>query len=93
MELFHIRLMPLGALSAVVVSAGSCPCAIAVAAYRRYQANRSASPVLPLTILDAGSPHSRQVTTIAPTRYRPSTRTSPRHPDDHPAPEPPDVAV
>ena len=43
MNVFHMTLTPCGAFIAVVISAGRCPCAMAVASYRRNQASWSAS--------------------------------------------------
>ena len=43
MNVFHMTLTPRGAFIAVVISAGRCPCAMAVASYRRNQASWSAS--------------------------------------------------
>src|SRR5215467_15511811 len=67
-DVFHIKLTPVGAFIALVTRAGRCPWLTAVAAYRRYHPNRSASPALGATNLDAGSAHSRQVRRIAPAR-------------------------
>ena len=43
MNVFHMTFTPRGAFIAVVISAGRCPCAIAVASYRKNQASWSAS--------------------------------------------------
>ena len=67
-DVFHIRLMPCGAFSPVVTSAGSRPCETAVALYRMNQANRLMSPGLPATMRPAGSAHSLQVNPKAPSR-------------------------
>src|SRR5712692_7690574 len=67
-EVFHIRLTPVGAFIPLVTRAGRCPWLTAVAAYRRYQANRLASPALGATNLVAGSAHSRQLRRSAPAR-------------------------
>lgn len=61
--MFHIMFTPCGAFIALLTSAGSRPWLTASAAYRRYHANRSASVQLPATVRDAGSAHSRQVST------------------------------
>ena len=60
-DAFHIRLMPCGAFSPVVTSAGSRPCETAVALYRMNQATRLTSPGLPRTIHAPGSAQSRHV--------------------------------
>ena len=67
-DVFHITLMPCGVFIAVVTRAGRCPCATAVAAYRMNQTNRSTSSGSPTCTRDAGSAHSRQVSTTAPAR-------------------------
>ncbi len=67
-EVFHIMLTPVGAFMALVTSAGRWPWLTAVAAYLRYQANRSASPPLGATNEEAGSAHRRQVMMIAAAR-------------------------
>src|SRR6516162_6662419 len=72
-DAFHIRLMPCGAFSPVVTSAGSRPCETAVALYRMNQATRLASPGLPPAARPAGSAHSRQVSAKEASRYRPTT--------------------
>ena len=68
MNVFHMTLTPCGAFIAVVTSAGSRPCTIAVASYRKNQAIWSASLGLPFTVLVAGSRHSRSVTASAASR-------------------------
>ncbi len=65
---FHIMLMPTGAFIAVVTSAGSLPCATAVAAYRMNQANCAWSAGLPATVALAGCAHSCQVSASAAAR-------------------------
>ncbi len=67
-DAFHIKLMPCGAFSPVVTSAGSRPCETAVALYRMNHANRLMSPRLPATIRPEGSAHSLQVSAMAPSR-------------------------
>ena len=68
MNVFHIAFTPWGAFIAVVTSAGSRRCAIAVASYRKNQAIWSASLGLPATARDAGSRHSQSVTASAASR-------------------------
>jgi hypothetical protein len=67
-EVFHIRLTPCGWFSDVVISAGSLPWLTAVAAYRMYQANRSASCGSPTWTRPAGSIHNRKVRITATSR-------------------------
>ena len=72
-EAFHIMLMPCGAFSPVVTSAGSRPCETAVALYRMNQATRSTSPGLCPAARPAGSAHRRQVSAKEASTYRPTT--------------------
>ena len=69
-EVFHIRLTPCGAFTAVVVSAGSPPCATAAAAYRMHQARKYTSVLTPwpparVGAVTAGLAHSRHVSATA----------------------------
>ena len=68
MNVFHITFTPCGAFSAVVTSAGSRKCATEVAAYRKNQANWSASLGFPATVPVGGCRHSQSIKARAASR-------------------------